>query len=67
MRVRANAENLPLRVKYYGPVPQSIQSDPTRLRQILINLIGNSIKFTEVGEVCLEVRLLDAESDQARM
>ncbi len=67
MRVRANAKNLPLQIEYEGPIPESIQSDPTRLRQILINLIGNSIKFTEVGEVRLEVRLLDAKSDQAKM
>jgi len=67
MRVRANAKNLPLDVEYDGPIPQAIQSDPTRLRQILINLIGNAIKFTEVGKVRLVARLLDAESDEPKM
>ncbi|MFH1264227.1 MAG: ATP-binding protein, partial [Planctomycetota bacterium] len=67
MRVRASAKNLPLEIEYDGPIPQSVQSDPTRLRQILINLTGNAIKFTEVGEVRLAARLLDAESDKPKM
>ena len=67
MRVRADAKNLPLEIEYDGPIPQSIQSDPTRLRQILINLTGNAVKFTEVGKVRLLARLLDAESDEPKM
>ena len=67
MRVRAGAKNLPLKIEYDGPMPQSIQSDPTRLRQILINLTSNAVKFTEVGEVRLVARLLDAESDEPMM
>ena len=67
MHVRANAKNLPLEIEYDGPIPQSIQSDPTRLRQILINLTGNAIKFTETGKVRLVARLLDAASDEPKM
>jgi signal transduction histidine kinase/CheY-like chemotaxis protein len=67
MRVRANAKNLDLAIEYDGPMPQMIHSDPTRLRQILINLAGNAVKFTEVGGVRLVARLLDAESDASRM
>jgi len=67
MRVRANAKNLTLEFECDGPIPQSIQSDPTRLRQILINLTGNAVKFTEVGEVRLVARLLDAEFDEPKM
>jgi signal transduction histidine kinase len=67
MRVRANAKNLPLQIEYDGPIPERIESDPTRLRQILINLTGNAIKFTEVGKVRLVARLLDAKSDEPKM
>ena len=67
MRVRARAKGLTLRIEYEGPIPHRIQSDPTRLRQILINLTGNAIKFSEIGNICLVARLLDAESDEPRM
>jgi len=58
MKVRADAKNLPLRVEYAGVMPETIQTDPIRLRQILINMIGNAIKFTESGEVRMVVELL---------
>jgi signal transduction histidine kinase/FixJ family two-component response regulator len=61
MRVRAEAKGLPLAVEYVGALPQTIQTDPTRLRQILLNLIGNGIKFTERGEVRLVVGLAPAD------
>ena len=67
IRVRTEAKNLPLEIEYDGPIPRSIQSDPTRLRQILINLAGNAVKFTEVGKVRLLARLLDAECDKPKM
>ncbi len=67
MRVRAKAKDLPLQIEYDGPIPQAIQSDPTRLRQILFNLIGNAVKFTEVGKVRLVACLLDAETDEPKM
>ncbi len=58
MQVRADAKGLTLRVEFDGPVPETIQSDPTRLKQILVNLVGNAIKFTEAGGVRLVTRLV---------
>jgi two-component system CheB/CheR fusion protein len=57
MRERALAKWISLEVDYRGPVPESIESDPVRLRQILINLVGNAVKFTEQGGVRLVVEL----------
>ena len=59
MQVRANAKNLPFSIEYTGAVPETIESDPTRLKQILVNLVGNAIKFTETGGVRLITRLID--------
>jgi signal transduction histidine kinase/DNA-binding NarL/FixJ family response regulator len=61
MRVRAREKNLHCEINYLGPIPQTIKSDPTRLRQILLNLIGNSVKFTETGGVQVAVSM-DTES-----
>jgi PAS domain S-box-containing protein len=63
MRVRAVAKGLSLKIEYAGPVPETIQTDPTRLRQVLINLLGNAIKFTETGDVRLVIRFVDGGHD----
>jgi signal transduction histidine kinase/iron only hydrogenase large subunit-like protein/ActR/RegA family two-component response regulator len=60
MRVRADAKHLALQAEYVYPLPASITSDPTRLRQILINLVSNAIKFTEVGGVRVRVSMSQA-------
>ncbi len=65
MDVRASANNIDLIVKYRGTIPDQVESDPKRLRQILINLVGNAIKFTPSGSVELVV-CYEKETDQLR-
>jgi PAS domain S-box-containing protein len=61
MRVRADAKGLPFNIEYIGAIPETIQTDPTRLRQILINMVGNAIKFTEMGAVRLVTRFVERD------
>lgn len=55
---QAKEKQVNLELKISQNVPQFILGDPTRLTQILINLIGNALKFTNQGSVCVEVDLI---------
>jgi PAS domain S-box-containing protein len=57
MRPRAAEKGLAFGVTFQGPIPSVIQTDPLRLRQILVNLLGNSVKFTQSGTI--ELRIAD--------
>jgi signal transduction histidine kinase/CheY-like chemotaxis protein/HPt (histidine-containing phosphotransfer) domain-containing protein len=67
VQLRANEKRLDFEVRYDGPVPQSIRTDPVRLRQILLNLAGNAVKFTDAGSVRVTVRCLRREDSPPRM
>jgi len=56
MRLRAKEKGLGFEATFNGRIPESIQSDAMRLRQIAIHLVGNAIKFTEQGSVRIAVR-----------
>jgi CheY-like chemotaxis protein/HPt (histidine-containing phosphotransfer) domain-containing protein len=56
MRVRAKDKGLFFEVHYQTPIPETIKSDPTRLRQLLVNLVGNAIKFTASGGIRILAR-----------
>ncbi len=60
MQLQADRKQLELGVDYLSKLPVTLETDPTRLRQILVNLTGNAVKFTETGGVTLRI---DYQSD----
>lgn len=62
MAVRAEAKQLPLQVSFDGLMPETIYSDPTRIQQVLVNLVGNAIKFTEEGAVNVVGRFIKSDT-----
>jgi PAS domain S-box-containing protein len=59
LRGKANAKQLGLEMQYVGTIPAALATDRLRLRQILVNLVDNAIKFTERGTIRLTVRAID--------
>jgi PAS domain S-box-containing protein len=65
MAFQAAAKNLELVVNVRPEVPDRVLGDPQRIRQCLLNLVGNAIKFTRSGEVVLDVCLLGRQNGKA--
>jgi CheY-like chemotaxis protein len=63
LALRAHAKSLELAFDVRPGVPDSLVGDPFRLRQVLVNLVGNALKFTEQGEVVVRVDLEGAAAD----
>jgi PAS domain S-box-containing protein len=57
--VKAQAKDIGLDFKLISKLPEFVFTDPTRLRQILLNMISNAIKFTEIGKVTMEIEWVD--------
>ncbi|MBE9004209.1 PAS domain S-box protein [Fortiea sp. LEGE XX443] len=64
LRLRAESKGLQLRFEYAPQLPQYVQTDDNKLRQVLINLLGNAIKFTQTGSVTLRVKLGEPAGEQ---
>lgn len=63
MHPQAEQKGIEFSISIDTPVPEQIKTDPTRLRQCLLNLLGNAIKFTDSGYVHLHVALQEDEND----
>src|SRR5438132_1654814 len=64
LAVRAREKHLELTVDVQSDVPHLVRGDPTRVRQVLMNLIGNAIKFTEEGEVDVSATVAGHHGDR---
>lgn len=67
LQFRAEEKGLMLELDYDPRIPPVLVGDPVRLRQVLLNLTGNAVKFTEKGRVTLMATLLDRADDRCRL
>jgi signal transduction histidine kinase/CheY-like chemotaxis protein len=63
----AATKSLPLRVQIASTVPELMNGDVFRIRQVLLNLLGNALKFTEAGAVSLDVNVESVKSSDGRL
>ena len=63
--LRAHQNGIELACHLLPHVPEAVQGDPTRLRQVVVNLVGNAVKFTSLGEVVLRVDSSESAEDYA--
>lgn len=67
MSGRAEEKKIGLTIEIDPQMPQYLKGDPTRLRQIFLNLVGNAIKFTDTGAVTITTRLYDNDPQRPRV
>ncbi|MFT7693226.1 MAG: two-component system sensor histidine kinase/response regulator, partial [Candidatus Latescibacterota bacterium] len=67
MGIRAHEKSIELNYRVAPQVPDALVGDPGRLRQLLVNLLGNAIKFTSEGEVTLEVEMVSQTDGETQL
>jgi PAS domain S-box-containing protein len=67
LSVQAHAKGLELTAQIDARLPQLVKGDAGRIRQVLLNLAGNAIKFTAKGEVSLEIKVVESGSDGTKV
>ena len=64
LALKADEKGLELLCEVAAEVPEAVRGDASRLRQIVVNLVGNAIKFTNEGEVVLRVKALESKGEE---
>jgi signal transduction histidine kinase/CheY-like chemotaxis protein/HPt (histidine-containing phosphotransfer) domain-containing protein len=67
LALRANEKGLELTFHIPPDVPDRLIGDPLRIRQVMVNLVGNAIKFTDTGEVAVDLRLESCDDEGVRV
>jgi signal transduction histidine kinase/DNA-binding NarL/FixJ family response regulator len=67
IRIKAQQKNLDFALEIHGELPDAMEIDERRLRQVLLNLLGNAVKFSDHGRVQLIVHLLGVEENRAQL
>jgi PAS domain S-box-containing protein len=62
--LKAQEKNLSLNKEYDSGIPEVLLGDPVRLHQIILNLVGNSVKFTKTGSISMRIQMLEEDDEK---